>query len=147
MFPMTVPFWNVLASMDLPHPPHSLPTKINAGRQGEKDEIFYRSFFIWRRLQPGAMAFNTRNPGRRYQVQMFLQNVLEYDSGDFIFAGEKMLLSDSVRYYVNMFFMKHWDQIKEPDDNISQFIIDNCEIRFTEIIYWIMLYFRESNMW
>ena len=41
---MTVPFWNVLASMDLPHPPHSLPTKINAGRQGEKDEIFYRSF-------------------------------------------------------------------------------------------------------
>lgn len=68
-----------------------------------------------------------QNPGRRYQVQMFLQNVLEYDSGDFIFAGEKMLLSDSVRYYVKYVFYETLGQIKEPDDNISQFIIDNCE--------------------
>ena len=68
-----------------------------------------------------------QNPGRRYQVQMFLQNVLEYDSRDFIFAGEKMLISDSVRYYVKYVFYETLGQIKEPDDNISQFIIDNCE--------------------
>ena len=30
-----------------------------------------------------------QTPGRRYQVQMFLQNVLEYDSRDFILIGEK----------------------------------------------------------
>ncbi len=68
-----------------------------------------------------------QNPGRRYQVQMFLQNVMEYDSGDFIFAGEKMLISDSIRYYVKYVFFETLGQIKEPDDNISQFIIDNCE--------------------
>lgn len=45
-----------------------------------------------------------QNPGRRYQVQMFLQNILEYDSADFIRAGEAILLSDSIRYYVKFVF-------------------------------------------
>lgn len=68
-----------------------------------------------------------QNPGRRYQVQMFLQNILEYDSADFIRAGEEMLLSDSIRYYVKFIFYEILGQISEPDENIVQFIIDNCE--------------------
>lgn len=32
---------------------------------------------------------NKQNPARRYQVQMFLQNILEYDSSDFIITGQK----------------------------------------------------------
>lgn len=68
-----------------------------------------------------------QTPGRRYQVQMFLQNVLEYDSRDFILIGEKMLLLDNIRYYVKYVFYEILGQIREPDDNILQFIIDNCE--------------------
>lgn len=68
-----------------------------------------------------------QNPGRRYQVQMFLQNILEYDSGDFIRAGEAMLLSDSIRYYVKFVFYEILGQILEPDENVIQFIIANCE--------------------
>lgn len=68
-----------------------------------------------------------QNPGRRYQVQMFLQNILEYDSADFIRAGEAMLLSDSIRYYVKYVFYEILGQILEPDENIIQFIIENCE--------------------
>lgn len=68
-----------------------------------------------------------QTPGRRYQVQMFLQNVLEYDSGDFILIGEKMLILDNIRYYVKYVFYEILGQIREPDDNILQFIIDNCE--------------------
>lgn len=68
-----------------------------------------------------------QTPGRRYQVQMFLQNLLEYDSGDFILIGEKMLVSDDVRYYVKYVFYEILGQIREPDDNIIQFIVDNCE--------------------
>lgn len=68
-----------------------------------------------------------QTPGRRYQVQMFLQNLLEYDSGDFILIGEKMLISDDIRYYVKYVFYEILGQIREPDDNIVQFIIDNCE--------------------
>lgn len=68
-----------------------------------------------------------QTPGRRYQVQMFLQNILEYDSSDFILIGEKMLISDDIRYYVKYVFYEILGQIQEPDDNILQFIIDNCE--------------------
>ena len=68
-----------------------------------------------------------QTPGRRYQVQMFLQSLLEYDSGDFILFGKEMLISDNVRYYVKYVFYEILGQIQEPDDNVIQFIIDNCE--------------------
>ncbi len=68
-----------------------------------------------------------QNPGRRYQVQMFLQNILEYDSADFIRAGEAILHSDSIRYYIKFVFYEILGQILEPDENIIQFIIENCE--------------------
>ena len=58
---------------------------------------------------------------------MFLKNVLEYDSGDFILIGEKMLILDNIRYYVKYVFYEILGQMREPDDNILQFIIDNCE--------------------
>ena len=70
---------------------------------------------------------NNQTPGRRYQVQMFLQNLLEYDSSDFILIGERMLISDDIRYYVKYVFYEILGQIQEPDDNIIQFIVDNCE--------------------
>ena len=68
-----------------------------------------------------------QTPGKRYQVQMFLQNLLEYDSSDFLLIGEKMLSSDGIRYYVKYVFYETLGQIQEPDDNIIQFILDNCE--------------------
>ena len=68
-----------------------------------------------------------QTPGRRYQVQMFLQNLLEYNSEDFIIFGKEMLISDNIRYYVKYVFYEILGQIQEPDDNIIQFIIDNCE--------------------
>lgn len=68
-----------------------------------------------------------QTPERRYQVQMFLQNLLEYDSRDFILIGEEMLISDNIRYYVKYVFYEILGQIREPDCNIIQFIMDNCE--------------------
>lgn len=68
-----------------------------------------------------------QTPGRRYQVQMFLQNLLEYDSGDFILFGTQMLVSNNIRYYVKYVFFEILGQIQEPDDNIIQFVLENCE--------------------
>lgn len=68
-----------------------------------------------------------QTPGRRYQVQMFLQNLLEYESSDFILVGERMLISDDIRYYVKYIFYEILGQIKEPDNKIIQFIVENCE--------------------
>lgn len=68
-----------------------------------------------------------QTPGRRYQVQMLLQNLLEYDSSDFLLFGERMLISDDIRYYVKYIFYEILGQIQEPDDNIIQFVLENCE--------------------
>lgn len=68
-----------------------------------------------------------QNPSRRYQVQMFLQNILELDSNDFLLIGEKMLTSNNIRYYVRHIFYEILRQIEEPDENITQFILTNYE--------------------
>ena len=43
-----------------------------------------------------------QTPTKRYQVQMFLQNILELDSAEFIDVGGNMLASDNIRYYINL---------------------------------------------
>ena len=68
---------------------------------------------------------NKQDPKRRYQIQMFLQNILELDSSDFLLIGEKMLFSNNVRYYVKYIFYEILRQIEEPDENITQFILTN----------------------
>lgn len=68
-----------------------------------------------------------QTPSRRYQVQMFLQNILDYDTAEFIGAGEQLLVSKKVRYYMKFIFYELLGQRFEPDENILQFITDECE--------------------
>lgn len=68
-----------------------------------------------------------QDPKRRYQIQMFLQNILELDSSDFLLIGEKMLISNNIRYYVKHIFYEILRQIEEPDENITLFILANYE--------------------
>ena len=68
-----------------------------------------------------------QTPTKRYQVQMFLQNILELDSAEFIDAGGNMLASDNIRYYIKYLFYEILGQRNNPDDNITTFIIDNCD--------------------
>jgi hypothetical protein len=70
---------------------------------------------------------NKQDPKRRYQIQMFLQNILELDSNDFLLIGEKILTSNNIRYYVKYIFYEILRQIEEPDKNITQFILTNYE--------------------
>lgn len=48
-----------------------------------------------------------QTPGRRYQVQMMLQNLVEFDSADFLVAGQKILASENIRYSVKFVFLKY----------------------------------------
>ena len=70
---------------------------------------------------------NRQTPNKRYQIQMFLQNLLEFDSAVFIAAGKKMLESDEIRYYVKSVFYEILGQISHPDDNIEEFICESCK--------------------
>ena len=60
-------------------------------------------------------------------MQMFLQNLSEFDSLDFINAGQKMFEANQVRYFVKFVFLEVLNQIDILDDSIKNFIINNCE--------------------
>ncbi|WP_394903687.1 hypothetical protein [Clostridium butyricum] len=68
-----------------------------------------------------------QTPGRRYQVQMLLENLIEIETSDFIRAGEKMINSQKVRYYVKHVFYEVLGQISNIDDIIKSFVLEYCE--------------------
>ncbi|WP_276355744.1 hypothetical protein [Cohnella caldifontis] len=68
-----------------------------------------------------------QTPGRRYQVQMLLQNLIEFDSEDFLNAGQKMLASEQIRYSVKFVFFELLNQLEDLDENIQNYIIESCE--------------------
>ncbi|MDR0126041.1 hypothetical protein [Bacillus zhangzhouensis] len=68
-----------------------------------------------------------QTPGKRYQVQMFLQNLFEIDSHDFITVGQKMLEANQIRHFVKFVFFEVLNQIDKIDESIQYFIISNCE--------------------
>lgn len=68
-----------------------------------------------------------QTPAKRYQTQMFLQILSELDSQDFINAGKKMFESDQVRYFVKFVFLEVLNQIDVIDENIQNFVLNNCE--------------------
>ncbi len=68
-----------------------------------------------------------QTPGKRYQLQMLMQNLLEIDSQDFINAGLRLLNLESVRYYNKYVFFEVLNQIENIDGVVGQFILDLCE--------------------
>jgi hypothetical protein len=68
-----------------------------------------------------------QTPGKRYQVQMFMENLSEFDSQDFINAGQKMFEAKQIRYFVKFVFLEVLNQIDILDESIKDFIINNCE--------------------
>ncbi|WP_301107120.1 hypothetical protein [Sporosarcina sp.] len=68
-----------------------------------------------------------QTPGKRYQVQMFMQNLFEFDSQDFINAGQEMFEAKNIRYFVKFVFLEVLNQIDKPNQVIQNFIVNNCE--------------------
>ncbi|WP_214809044.1 hypothetical protein [Exiguobacterium sp. s144] len=68
-----------------------------------------------------------QTPGKRYQVQMFMQNLYEFESQDFISVGQRIFEAEQVRYFVKFVFLEILSQIENPDENIQYFILKSCE--------------------
>lgn len=68
-----------------------------------------------------------QSPNRRYQIQMFMQNLLEYNSADFLNAGNEMITSAKIRFYVKYVFYEILRQISEPDMKVAEYIKKVCE--------------------
>lgn len=65
-----------------------------------------------------------QTPSRRYQIQMFLEDLHEMNSKDFIKMGKELLLSDNVRFYIKYVFLEVLGQIEEIGSEIEGFIIE-----------------------
>lgn len=68
-----------------------------------------------------------QTPGKRYQIQMFLELLLEYDSCDFLKVGQEIFESDQIRYFVKFVFLEILNQIETLNKHIQRFILDKCE--------------------
>ncbi len=77
-----------------------------------------------------------QTPIRRYQVQMFLQAVLEYDRELFLELTDEMLVSPNIRYNFKHLVYECFGQIENPDDKILQ----HLRVKITgeeELVRWI----------
>ncbi len=67
-----------------------------------------------------------QSPGRRYQVQMLLQSILEYTSEDFLACGLRLQESSNIRFNIKYLFYEILGQITDPDDIVKKFIVEKC---------------------
>ena len=84
-------------------------------------------FFAGDKIEQIVGEINKQTPGKRYQVQMFLQNLLDYDSGDFLSAGIQLLESLQIRFYVKYVFYEILRQVSEPDEKIVEYVKRECK--------------------
>ena len=63
-----------------------------------------------------------QTPGRRYQVQMFLQQLLEESKSDFLQVGEELLTLPNIRYSFKYVFLELLSQIAEPDEDVFEIV-------------------------
>lgn len=83
-------------------------------------------FFDGNQIEQIVGGMSKQIPGKRYQIQMFLQNLLEYDSRDFLAAGIQMIKSPQIRFYVKYVFYEILRQVSEPDEKIIEYIKKEC---------------------
>ena len=88
---------------------------------------------------------DNQTPSKRYQIQMFLEMLLEQDSNDFLIIGQKLFESNQIRYFVKFIFLEILNQIDLLDENIKKFILDKCEDKQYEIYLINNVYFSKPQ--
>ncbi len=75
-------------------------------------------------------------PNKRYQVQMFLQELIIEDTGKFVKAVEYIRDNDDIRSYIKYVIYEVLGQVCDIDYNISEFILKNYnDERFINIVF------------
>lgn len=77
-----------------------------------------------------------QTPSRRYQIQMFLEDLVDFSTTDFINVGKNILNSKNIRFYIKYVFFEVLGQIDIIDSEIEKFILEfyNHEIYGKHII-------------
>ena len=67
-----------------------------------------------KRIEELIGPMKEQNPGRRYQTQLFLQQLLEESEKMFLSAGEQLLAASGIRFSFRMIFLEILSQIDAP---------------------------------
>lgn len=83
-----------------------------------------------------------QTPSRRYQIQMFLEDLHDINTKDFIKIGKDILISDNIRFYIKYVFFEVLGQIEKIDSEIENFILEfyNNKIYSKHIINSVIQY-------
>ena len=68
-----------------------------------------------------------QTPGRRYQVQIFLQQLAEISEEDFLEIGKKLLGQTDIRYSLKYVFFEVLSQINSPKSLTQEFVLSLLE--------------------
>lgn len=91
-------------------------------------EYMLDSFYEGNKIANIVGTKEKQTPGRRYQIQMFLQQLLEESIVDFLKVGEEMLELQDIRYSFKYVFLEILSQIVEPDDDVFEVLQKYLEI-------------------
>lgn len=64
-----------------------------------------------------------QTPGRRYQVQIFLQQLMEISEEDFLEVGKELLEQTDIRYNLKYVFLELLSQISSPEPLTQEFVL------------------------
>ena len=96
-----------------------------------------------------------QTPSKRYQAQLFLQQLAEYDIGEFLTTGNAILETDGIRYNMKYVFLEVMAQLSRKDKLIFEFIIRKMEDPewkkhfLNSVVRWrkrYVRYFREEKV-
>ncbi len=87
-------------------------------------------------------SIEQQTPSRRYQIQMFLEDLHDINTKDFIKIGKDILISDNIRFYIKYVFFEVLGQIEKIDSEIENFILEfyNNKIYSKHIINSVIQY-------
>ena len=94
-------------------------------------EHMVKKYFAGKSINEIIGSKEKQTPGRRYQVQIFLQQILEFSVEEFIDVGSKLLESPEVRCNVKYVFIELLPQIKQQNDYVWQ-----CEEKLLKCPEW-----------
>jgi hypothetical protein len=108
----------------------------NGNQVGFVHQSFYDYFSVEKMLNQvyeGVTIYeiigpkDKQTPMKRYHLQMFFENLLEFDMDKFIDIGKELLHNDEVRFYMKYAFLEVLSQSESISENAHLFLIESLK--------------------
>src|SRR5690625_60234 len=97
-------------------------------RIGFVHQSFYDYFLVEKMIQQlfegdsiiSMLGFSSKQtPSKRYQLQMLLENLLDYDMDDFVDVGIELINSENIRFYMKYVFLEVLGQAETINSKVE----------------------------